>query len=71
MKLDRRNQIIDMITQNRTVKNSELMEKFDISIEKQKIVVNDPIKAFGTYEVKCRMGYEITGTIHLVVTEAK
>lgn len=33
MKLDRRNQIIDMITQQRTVKNSELMERFDISIE--------------------------------------
>ena len=33
MKLDRRNRIVDMITQQRTVKNSELMEKFDISIE--------------------------------------
>lgn len=33
MKLDRRNQIIDMITQQRTVKNAELMERFDISIE--------------------------------------
>ena len=33
MKLDRRNQIIDMITRQRTVKNSELMERFDISIE--------------------------------------
>ena len=33
MKLDRRNQIIDMITQQRTVKNTELMERFDISIE--------------------------------------
>ena len=33
MKLSRRNQIIDMITQQRTVKNSELMERFGISIE--------------------------------------
>lgn len=33
MKLDRRMQIIDMVTKNRTVKNAELMEKFDISIE--------------------------------------
>lgn len=33
MKLDRRNQIIDLITQQRTVKNTELMERFDISIE--------------------------------------
>lgn len=33
MKLDRRNQIVDLITQQRTVKNSDLMERFDISIE--------------------------------------
>lgn len=33
MKLDRRNQIVDLITQQRTVKNAELMERFDISIE--------------------------------------
>ncbi len=33
MKLDRRMQIIDMVTSNRAVKNAELMEKFDISIE--------------------------------------
>lgn len=33
MKLDRRMQIIDMVTKQRTVKNAELMQKFDISIE--------------------------------------
>lgn len=33
MKTDRRMQIIDMVTKNRTVKNAELMKKFDISIE--------------------------------------
>ena len=33
MKLARRNEIIDMINAQRTVKNSELMERFDISIE--------------------------------------
>lgn len=33
MKLDRHQQIIQMITRQRTVKNSELMERFDISIE--------------------------------------
>lgn len=33
MKLDRRNQIVAMITQQRTVKNAELMERFGISIE--------------------------------------
>ncbi len=33
MKMDRRNQIIELITRQRTVKNSELMKRFDISIE--------------------------------------
>jgi len=33
LKLERRNQIINMIKEKRTVKNSELMECFDISIE--------------------------------------
>lgn len=33
MKLDRRNQIVDIITKQRTVKNAELMERFNISIE--------------------------------------
>lgn len=33
MKLDRRTQIVDMIRNQRTVKNTELMERFGISIE--------------------------------------
>lgn len=33
MNIDRRNQIIDMVTQQRTVKNAELMSRFGISIE--------------------------------------
>lgn len=33
MKLDRRNQIIDMINAQHTIKNTELMERFGISIE--------------------------------------
>ena len=48
-----------------------LKNQFDITIEKQKIVMADPIKSFGSYEVKCRMGYEISGIIHVVVAEAK
>jgi len=40
-----------------------------IAIDKNKIVIPEPIKAFGSYEVKCKLGYEVTGTIHLIVTE--
>ncbi|MBQ4370551.1 MAG: 50S ribosomal protein L9 [Oscillospiraceae bacterium] len=48
-----------------------LLEQHGIELEKNKIVQAEPIKAFGSYEVKCKFGYEINGTIHLVVTEEK
>ena len=47
-----------------------LKTQHDISIEKNKIVQSDPIKAFGTYTVKAKFGYEITGDINLLVVEA-
>jgi len=46
-----------------------LKEQHGISVDKRDIVQADPIKAFGSYEVKCKFGYEISGTIHLLVTE--
>ena len=46
-----------------------LQEQHGIAIEKNKIVQPEPIKAFGSYEVKVKLGSEITGTIHLVVAE--
>ena len=46
-----------------------LSAQFGISIEKNRIVLSEPIKAFGTYQVKCKLGYEVTGTIIAVVTE--
>ena len=48
-----------------------LHEQFDLTIEKQKIVQAEPIKSFGAYEVKCKLGYEVTGTIHVLVIEDK
>lgn len=48
-----------------------LREQFGIEIEKQKIVQAEPIKSFGAYEVKCKLGYEVTGTIHVLVIEEK
>lgn len=48
-----------------------LRAQFGIEIEKQKIVQAEPIKSFGTYEVKCKLGYEITGTISVLVVEEK
>ena len=48
-----------------------LKEQFGIEIEKQKIVQTEPIKSYGSYEVKCKFGYEINGVIHLLVVEEK
>ena len=48
-----------------------LREQFGIEIEKQKIVQAEPIKSFGTFEVKCKLGYEITGTVSVLVLEDK
>lgn len=46
-----------------------LREQFDIDIEKNKIVQGEPIKTFGAYSVKAKFGYEINGTINLLVVE--
>ena len=46
-----------------------LKEQHGIEIEKNRIVQADPIKAFGNYEVKCKFGYGIDGTLNLLVIE--
>ena len=47
-----------------------LQEQHGIALEKNRIVLDDNIKNFGSYEIKCKLGYEISGTIHLQVIEA-
>ncbi len=51
--------------------SEELKQQYDLDISKSKIVLAEPIKAFGSYEVKCKLGYEVTGTIYVQVTEEK
>ena len=46
-----------------------LKEQTGIEIEKNKIVQPEPIKAFGTYEVKAKLGYEISGIVTVSVIE--
>ena len=47
-----------------------LSEQFGISIPKAKIVQDEPIKAFGGYDLKCKLGYEVVGVLKVMVTEA-
>ncbi len=46
-----------------------LKEQHDIEIEKNKLVLSDTIKNFGTYTVKAKLGYEISGSLSVLVIE--
>ncbi len=48
-----------------------LKEQYQLDVNKSKIVQPEPIKAFGSYEIKCKLGYEVVGTIYLLVVEDK
>ena len=48
-----------------------LREQHGIELEKNKIVQAEPIKQFGSSEVKAKLGYEVSGTINVLVTEKK
>ena len=48
-----------------------LREQHGIELEKTKIVQAEPIKQFGSFEVKAKLGYEVSGTINVLVTEKK
>ena len=45
----------------------ELNKQFGIEVDKRKIVLNEQIKAYGTYSVEVKLYPEITGKINLVV----
>ncbi|MGI5928961.1 50S ribosomal protein L9 [Pseudoflavonifractor sp.] len=46
-----------------------LKAQFGLDIAKTKIVQEEPIKAFGGYKLKVKLGYEITGTLSVMVVE--
>ena len=48
-----------------------LKEQYGMEIDSKKLVLDEPIKSFGAYQVKAKMGYEISGTVYVMVTEAK
>ena len=49
--------------------SSQLKAQFGMDIEKNKIVQAEPIKNYGTYSVKVKLGYEISGTVSVLVIE--
>ncbi len=50
--------------------SAALKAQHGIEIEKNKIVQAEPIKTFGAYQIKAKLGYEVSGTINVLVIEA-
>ena len=48
-----------------------LAEQFSLTIDGKKLVLEQPIKSFGSYEVKAKLGYEVSGTVYVLVIEEK
>lgn len=51
--------------------SEELKAQFGMDVNKSKIVLSEPIKSYGSYEVKCKLGSEVSGTIFVLVAEEK
>ena len=51
--------------------SAALEAQHGIRIEKNRLVQAEPIKKYGSYDVKCKLGYEISGTVHVLVIEDK
>ena len=48
-----------------------LSQQHGVNIAKAKLVLDEPIKSCGGYQVKAKLGYEVTGIVNVVVTEEK
>ena len=48
-----------------------LKEQHGLEIDSKKLVLDEPIKSFGSYQVKAKLGFEISGTVNVIVTEEK
>lgn len=48
-----------------------LAEQFSLTIDGKKLVLEQPIKSFGSYEVRAKLGYEVSGTVYVLVIEEK
>ena len=46
-----------------------LKQQHGSTIDKKKIVQDEPIKSYGTFSMKAKLGYEITATISVHVSE--
>ena len=47
-----------------------LSAQFGLTVAKTKLVLDEPIKACGGYKIKAKLGYEVVGTVNVMVVEA-
>ena len=47
-----------------------LKEQTGIELDRRKIVQDEPIKTVGSYQLKCKLGHEISGVLNIRVEEA-
>ena len=40
-----------------------------VKVDKRKITIDEPIKAFGSYEIRAKLGYEVSGKFTVTVAE--
>ena len=48
-----------------------LKEQYNMDVPAKKLVLAEPIKAFGNYEVQARLGFGISGIVYVQVYEQK
>ena len=48
-----------------------LAAQHGVNIPKARLVLDEPIKACGGYQIKAKLGYEVVGTVNVMVIEEK
>ena len=48
-----------------------LKKQCDIEIDSKKLVIDEPIKSFGSFQVKAKLGFEVSGLVNVLVIEEK
>lgn len=51
--------------------SEQLKVQHGMELDSKKLVLAEPIKTFGSFEVKVKLGFEITGTVYVLVCEEK
>ena len=48
---------------------ADALQSQGITLDKRKIVIDEPIKYVGTYTIRCKLGYEITAQLTVQIQE--